>query len=91
MLLIGVEALNFSGFCWSDMKYRSDATLIDDAVERTLKLYSPQLGPITKRYTSLAEFHQLNPHCCILYRWGHLYASDFRLLGIYRAVADLAQ
>jgi hypothetical protein len=83
-----VESLNFTGFCWEKMTYYNDHDLIDAAVQNDLKFYDPNSGPLTKKYNSLGDFHRINPNCCVLYRWGHGYASDFRIVGLYRVVVD---
>ena len=55
--------------------------LLDTAVRANLKH--------DKTYESLEAFYAANPDCCVLHKWGHHFAHDFRLLGYYEAVADI--
>jgi hypothetical protein len=93
-----IEYLNFTGFCYADKRYHSDQELIDLAITRGLKFVSELQGseiygsgePI--EYKSLAQFHQINPECCVLHRWGHSDLEEglwVRAFNWYMVVAEI--
>jgi hypothetical protein len=93
-----VEYLNFTGFCYADKRYHSDQDLIDFAITRGLNFVSELHGselygsgePI--KYSSLAQFHHINPECCVLHRWGHRDLEEgvwVRSFGWYIAVVEI--
>jgi hypothetical protein len=83
-----VMSLNFTGFCYADLRYYSEQEFLNTAVQASFKWHDPS-EPQTKTYNSLDEFYKENPNCCLLHRWGHEFVSDLRLLGFYTAVADI--
>ena len=93
-ILIGafavIETLNFSGFCYREVRYLSNREFIDRAVRFNLQLHGPS-NERKKVYSSLTEFYRLNPNCCILHNWGYPFADPIivRLVGLYIAVADI--
>jgi hypothetical protein len=86
---LAVEFLNFTGFCYRDMRYYSSLELIDRAIVRRIDR-TP--GPNVKAYASVREFHELNPNCCALYAWGpdlFQYPIFLRAFGFYYAIAEI--
>ena len=87
--LLAFEFLNFTGFCYRDMRNYSSLELIDRAIGYRGIEGTPD-GQV-KAYASVREFHELNPNCCALYARSP-YSEDmtfFRVFGIYRIVAEL--
>jgi hypothetical protein len=93
-----VEYLNFTGFCYADKRYHNDQELIDFAITHGLKFVSELQGseiygagePI--QYSSLAQFHQMNPGCCVLHKRGHPDLEEglwVRAFGWYIVVAEI--
>jgi hypothetical protein len=86
---LGIQFLNFTGFCYRDMRYYSSLELIDRAIAYRIQ-GTPRAN--VKAYASVREFHELNPNCCALHAWGpdlFQYPIFLRGFGFYRAVADL--
>jgi hypothetical protein len=86
-----VQYLNFSGFCYSQKRYLSDQELLNVAVQHNIdrdKFYfKDQI-----QYGSIAEFLQLNPNCCALFRRSHhMFAEDIwvRAFGWYVVIAEV--
>ena len=87
----GVEFLNFTGFCYADMRYYSSEELIDRAIADRIRVHTPSY-PDVKTYASVREFREANPNCCVLNVWGRDLFSDpifLRIFGYYRATADI--
>jgi hypothetical protein len=89
-----VEVLNFTGFCYSQVRYLRDQELIDAAIQyRLADVGDYYLSRGAKKYNSVAEFHEINPHCCRLSKWGHPGLGEegiwLRVIGWYVVVADL--
>jgi len=85
-----VEALNFTGFCYRDLRYLSDQEFIDKMVLYNLARHGPS-SERNKTYGSLREFYQVNPQCCELHRWGDQFSDPIivRLVGFYRVVGHI--
>lgn len=65
------EYLNFTGFCYSESRHPSDQELIDAVIRYEINhISSYYLARGAKKYASVEEFHQLNPICCRLDKWG---------------------
>src|SRR4051794_12515180 len=62
--------LYVTGFCFSTLRYHGDAEVVDIAINTNLALHKPGTER-DKVYSSLVEFHELNPKCCKVYRTGH--------------------
>jgi hypothetical protein len=94
VFLVGMSAvqfLNFTGFCYRDMRYYSSQQLIDRAIAYRIESHTPAF-PDVKSYASVREFHQLNPNCCVLNVWGpDLFQNPWlaRIFGFYRVTAEL--
>jgi hypothetical protein len=84
-----IQYLNFTGFCYRELRYHSDQELIDAAVKYSLK-YN-KFDPGRLRYSSLAEFYDANPKCCKVHRWGHDLVDGLwtRLFGWHVTVVEL--
>jgi hypothetical protein len=85
-----IQYLNFTGFCYRELRYHSDQELIDAAVKYSLK-YN-EFDPGRLRYSSLADFYAANPKCCRIYRWGHHLLDDglwTRLFGWHTTLVTL--
>jgi hypothetical protein len=85
---LGIQFLNFTGFCYRDMRYYSSLELIDRAIAYRIR-GTPRAN--VKAYASVREFHELNPNCCALYARGPYFEDTtlFRVFGFYRAVAEI--
>jgi hypothetical protein len=86
-----VEYLNFSGFCYAQRRYPSDAELIAMAVADNLRRHGPD-SDRRKIYRSLDDFYRENPDCCEVNRWSSGAFGNpilFRLFGVYRAMVDV--
>jgi hypothetical protein len=87
------ELLNFTGFCWADLRYYSDRELINAAIQ--YELHTNEAADYIKdrkRYKSVEEFLAVNRDCCRVYRWGHNLQLDgiwVRVFGWYIAVANI--
>jgi hypothetical protein len=70
-LIARAEYLNFNDYCYSEGRYLGDQGLIDAAIRYEIDhvpaSYFSQGG---KKYTSVEEFRQVNPICCLLEKWG---------------------
>jgi hypothetical protein len=85
-----IQYLNFSGFCYRDMRYLSDNELIESAIRYNIQ--HPHSAPDLIEYTSIDEFHRLNPDCCRVYRDGHYTLTEGtwpRFYGWYISVAEV--
>jgi hypothetical protein len=87
------ELLNFTGFCWADLRYYSDRELIGAAIQYELRMNeAADYIKDRKRYQSLEQFLTVNPDCCGMSRWGHNLQLDgiwVRAFGWYIAVANI--
>lgn len=77
LIALGIIAvfqyLNFTGFCYSEWRYPSDQDLIDTVIRYEIDHISTYyLARGAKKYASVEEFHQLNPICCRVNKWGDL-------------------
>jgi hypothetical protein len=93
-VIIVVEYLNFTGFCYTDKRYHSDQELTDFAITRALEFGKDTDSPEEpKIYRSIDEFHEVNPDCCVLYKWGHPGQEEgiwVRIFGWYISVAEIS-
>jgi hypothetical protein len=92
-MLFGVTlimSLNFTGFCYPEMRYYGNQELLEIAINVNLKWHDPK-AERSKIYKSLEEFKTINPNCCILFKWGHHFADPivFRFFGFYQSVAEI--
>jgi hypothetical protein len=98
-LIARAEYLNFNDYCYSEGSYLGDQGLIDATIRYEIDHvpanYFSQGG---KKYASVEEFHQVNPICCRLEKWGdpNIKTWDFRariwahrIIGEYFFVVDL--
>jgi hypothetical protein len=85
------EFLNFTGFCYREVRYPSDKELLDAAVRRLMS-ESKLMGDDPIEYDSPEKLFQENPNCCSISRWGHQfsYPIGFRILGFYESIAQVA-
>jgi hypothetical protein len=87
------EFLNFTGFCWADLRYHSDRELINAAIRYELHMNeAADYVKDRKRYKSVEEFLAVNRDCCRVYRWGHNLQLDgilVRVFGWYISVANI--
>ena len=84
MLFTFVEALNFSGFCYSTGRYLSDDEMIWAAVKYNSG--RPPFEGDREEYASLQELYERNPRCCSVDRSGEGRFMDgpwVRLFGWY--------
>jgi hypothetical protein len=94
--LVGaLEFLNFTDFCYSERRYLGDEGLIDATIRYELEQASRKGF---NKYTSVAQFHEVNPKCCTMMKWGdpvvRTGSRGFaiwmrRILGDYFIVVDL--
>jgi hypothetical protein len=104
LIVVGVaflafEFLNFTGFCYRDLRYLSDSEFHDIAIAHALRYQDARLEsagvPKERReiYSSIADFKERNPNCCHVYRWGHVRLQKpiwlLRLFGEYKAVVQI--
>src|SRR5690349_7104638 len=93
-VLLTVEYLNFSGFCYSQRSYLSSDELIASAVNENLRRRTPvPNSPSQKAYASLTDFYQQNSNCCEINRWSSSgFASPVwaRALGYYETLVSIA-
>jgi hypothetical protein len=90
--IVLVEYLNFSGFCYSERRYPSDAELIARAIAYNLERHSPDSSR-SKMYASLDDFYRENPKCCEILRWSSGPFGNpliLRLFGVYESLVDIA-
>jgi hypothetical protein len=88
--LLLIQTLNFTGFCYREMRYLSDQELINTAVQRLMsEAYLLENDPIT--YQSAADLYRQNPNCCTLHKWGHnfSYPIVFRVFAYYESIAHI--
>jgi hypothetical protein len=93
LAVTSAEFLNFTGFCWADLRYYSDRELINAAIGYELRMNeAADYVKDRKRYQSLEEFLAVNRDCCRVYRWGHPLELDgvwVRVFGWYIAVVNI--
>jgi hypothetical protein len=66
-----MEYLNFTEFCYGEGRYLGDQGLIDATIRYEIEHLPPNyLSKDIKKYASVAEFHEVNPNCCDLTKWG---------------------
>jgi hypothetical protein len=88
-----VQYLNFSGFCYSQVRFLPDSELLARAIQYDLK--NPPIGEGQISYASIDEFLTRNPNCCLLHRHGGSLLDGIldgpwvRIFGWYIAVADV--
>ena len=63
---IGVLALNYSGFCYSQLRWMSNDEYIRRAVEERWSR-----GYLRDRYSSVDDFLARRPRCCTVYRFSN--------------------
>jgi hypothetical protein len=66
-VLATIEYLNFSGFCYSQMRWLSDADLIRHAIQYNLQR-APTKEAGDTRYDSVEAFLDRNQNCCKVLR-----------------------
>ncbi len=87
-----VQFLNFTGYCYSQRRYLSDAELIRSAIEYSLAYDRRVEISYEKRYLTPEDLLARSTDCCLLRRDGH---GDFvegpwvRALGWYIVFVDL--
>lgn len=59
-LLVVVGSLNYSGFCYKQMRYISDAELIEMSIQFSID----HREKFAKRWPSVEMFLEENPECC---------------------------
>ena len=86
-----LEFLNFTGFCYRDLKYFSDQELTDIAVRRVLAEPKSVKPDDLISYVSAQDLYAKNPDCCVLFKWGHEFSDSilFRAIGFYDIVAQV--
>jgi hypothetical protein len=98
LIIVVLELLNFTGFCYREGRYPSDQQLIDSVIQYEIDHIDPQHLAGAKRYTSVEDFRHDNPHCCRLSKWGDPYVGVWerrwtiwlrRLFGAEIYIADL--
>jgi hypothetical protein len=90
--LVVFEYLNFHEFCYSEGRFLGDRALIDAAIRHQIDfMQRTDYARATPEYGSVQEFHQANPICCSLDKWGDGRLSIWRrrLLGQELMIVDL--
>jgi hypothetical protein len=88
-----IECLNFSGFCYSQARWLSDADLIRHAIQYNLQK-QPKKGDGIVEYDSVETFLDRNRNCCVILRRDRgefenvLDGIWVRLVGWYVLVVD---
>jgi hypothetical protein len=83
-----IQFLNFSGFCYREMRYLPEGELINIAVVLNLSKHDPK-SERNKMYVSLANFFEENQNCCKLYYRNQLIAPLARVFGVYEMVVNV--
>jgi len=86
-----VMFLNFTGFCYSELRYYSDQAFIDTAVRHELESAS-ESSEGAKTYASIDQFYRENRNCCVIHKWDPGPRSGsiwFRSFGWYIARVDV--
>jgi hypothetical protein len=90
-VIVALEYLNFSGFCYSKKRYLSDDEFFAIAIKNNLDRHSPD-SRRSKMYASLEEFYRENPKCCEIMRWNTGFAGSslvLRFFGVYDVLVDI--
>jgi hypothetical protein len=76
LLLISPFYLNYSGFCWSDRQFMTDAKMIHSAMGEIVSLNnSRRVDSMAKQpipYLDIEDFKRENPDCCRI----HAFSGD---------------
>jgi hypothetical protein len=88
VVAFGFELLNFTNFCYRDMRYYDPGELVDIAIKLNLARFDPN-GERNKPYESIETFRVENPNCCkLLYSDEMMGVSPMaRLFGTNEVVA----
>jgi hypothetical protein len=87
-VLMVVEVLNVSGFCYRKMRYVSEKELINSAVMLNLARHDPH-GERNKMYETLDDFFRANPNCCKVSYYNQFIAPLARLFGLYEVAVSV--
>jgi hypothetical protein len=90
-VLVLVQFLNFTGFCYRQARYYSDKEFILIAANIDLGRHGPNKER-NKAYESAGDLVAQNPNCCHVYRWGHYFIEMpfvARAVGFYYAAVQV--
>ena len=85
-----IQFLNFTGFCYRDLRYYSDQEFKDAAVRSILSDQAKRASS-QQYFPSIREFYNDNPDCCRIYRWRDdpLVSLWARVFGWYVVLIDV--
>jgi hypothetical protein len=90
-IVMAIEFLNFTGFCYSKGRFLTEEELVDRAIQFAMHRQDRNTMDRNIVYGSLEEFRERNPGCCTLSKWAS--ASTYpildRLLGYYVCDAEI--
>jgi hypothetical protein len=84
------QTLNFTGFCYGSFRYLTDKEFKDIGVKYVLS--SHDNDPSLPKFSSLEQFYESNPNCCVVHRGRHHLQTDgiwVRAFGWYVALLDI--
>jgi hypothetical protein len=90
-VLVIVQFLNFTGFCYRQARYYSDREFILIAANFNLRRHGSN-EERNKAYQSADDLLSQNSNCCHVYRWGHYFIEMpliARVVGFYYAAVQV--